>query len=287
MSGKRADENVISARQLTMQGQEALQNNSPATAEALFAQAIQLCPVDEHARAHYANSLWGSGKREEAILQMKEAVRLSGGDPELLVRLGRMHLQQGDLRSASVFAHRSIERNSKYAEAYLLRGEVYGQSHHHREALADYHQALALGAAESDTLLAIAEIYRAQGRPRRALATLDELAQRFPQGEEPLELLYLSGLAMKAVGRHHDSIHQLTTAHSRGLATPELHYHLAEAYLQINDRANAEVIWKAGEQQWPNHPALAALPFRNGSGQRLATKPATSSESVRSAGNRR
>lgn len=57
-------------------------------ANRLFAQAVEVCPDDERVRAHYAEGLWRQGDRQKAIENMRQALELSGGAPELRIRLG-------------------------------------------------------------------------------------------------------------------------------------------------------------------------------------------------------
>ena len=87
---KVSDENIAAARQLSLQGIDSQQRGQWDRAETLFAAAILKCPSDERARYGYAESLWQRGAWQQAVEHMEEAVRLSGNDPERLVRLGQM-----------------------------------------------------------------------------------------------------------------------------------------------------------------------------------------------------
>src|ERR1051326_2825708 len=88
---KVSDENIAAARQLSLQGMDAQQRGQWDRAEILFAAAILKCPSDERARYGYAEALWQRGAWQKAVEHMEEAVRLSGSDPERLVRLGQMY----------------------------------------------------------------------------------------------------------------------------------------------------------------------------------------------------
>ena len=80
--------------------------------------------------------------------------------------------------------------------------------------------------------MALAETYRAMNDPQRALLKLQTLADSYPAGEEPQNVLYLQGLALSAVGRPADAASMLQLARDRGPASPELLFHLAEAEMQ-------------------------------------------------------
>ena len=171
-----------------------------AGAEEFFAKAVEVCPVDERVQSRYADALWHRGSRQEALDHMKEAVRLSGGEPELVVRLGEMHLETGDLQQASQLAERVILSGRQLAGAYRLRGDVRERQGKSDKALADYHRALGMQSQYPEVQMAIAAVYYRQGRPQRALSTLQALAGSYPSGEEPAEMLYWQGLACKALG---------------------------------------------------------------------------------------
>ena len=82
-------DDVVFARQIAQRGMDAVDAGNWQRAEEFFAKAVEVCPVDERVQSRYAEALWRRGSRPEAVEHMKEAVRLSGGDPDLVVRLGR------------------------------------------------------------------------------------------------------------------------------------------------------------------------------------------------------
>jgi len=61
-------------------------------------------------------SLWQRGECEKAISHMAEAARLSGHDPERLVRLGQMYLARGDLAGAARQADVAIAANPQLVQ---------------------------------------------------------------------------------------------------------------------------------------------------------------------------
>ena len=73
---------------------------------------------------------------------------------------------------------------------------------HDEEALASYHRALSYQSHYPRVQLATADIYSRQKRHARALATLRTLADGYPSGETPPQVLMLQGLALKELGRY-------------------------------------------------------------------------------------
>jgi tetratricopeptide (TPR) repeat protein len=207
-----SDENISEARRLSLQGLDAQQRGQWDRAESLFAAAILKCPSDERARYGYAESLWQRGAWQQALSHMEEAARLSGSDPERLVRLGQMYLARGDLSRAEGQAELAIAANSQLFSAWALRGQVLQAKGDRSAALTSYHRALSFGSPLPEIQLAIAEIYTQENRPQRALATLQSLSGSFPPLQVPRDIVVREGLALRELGRHQDAARTLARA---------------------------------------------------------------------------
>lgn len=246
-------EDVITARQMSLRGFDALQRGKLEDAEAWFANAIETNPVDERAHVQYAELLWRRDLRDDAIMHLEQSVKLSGGDPALVVRLGEMYLARGDAGRAWQQAERAIASNRQLPCAWALRGDVRRHQGNLQEALADYHRSLSFEGYCPHVQLALASIYREQNRPRRALSTLATLAEHYPPNEMPQELLLEQGLALKALGRYENAASLLAQATQRGEPSAELLFHLAEAQLLAGDTTNARLALVAALAQEPTH----------------------------------
>lgn len=253
------DEDIVTARQLSLRGQDALQHGRLTDAEMLLSHAIQMCPLDERMQCHYAETLWQLGVRDQAIAHQEEAVRLSGGNPELLVRLGDMYLATDDVERAAAQADQAVRANRQLASAWALHGDVLRRQGRVEESLASYHRALSYQDHYPRVQLAIAETYRTEGRYGRALATLRSLADGYATGETPAYVLYLQGRTLKDLGRYDAAIEQLAAAAKQGEPTPELLFHLAEAQLLAGDPVNARLTVQAALQREPGHGPSRAL----------------------------
>ena len=118
LSKRYRPDDVVLARQIARQGADAYHAGELERAQELYAKAVQVCPVDERVQARYAETMWSRGLQEEAIRHQREAVRLSGGDPDLMTRLGEMYLARRDLEAASELARRVIDTGRESASAY-------------------------------------------------------------------------------------------------------------------------------------------------------------------------
>jgi tetratricopeptide (TPR) repeat protein len=246
-------EDVISARQMSLRGFDSLQRGELEDAETWFSNAIETNPVDDDAHVQYAELLWRRDLRDDAIKHLEQSVKLSGGDATLVVRLGEMYLAQGDADRAWQQAERAIQSNRQLPSAWALRGDVQRRQGRLQEALADYHRSLSFEGHSPDVQLALAAIYREQNRPRRALSTLDALAEHYPPDEMPQALLLEQGLALKALGRYENAASLLAQAAQRGEPSTELLFHLAEAQLLAGDTTNARLALVAALVQEPTH----------------------------------
>lgn len=265
-----SDENISVARQLSLQGMGAQQKGRWDEAETLYASAVTRCPTDERARCGYAESLWQRGAHDEAVSHMEEAVRLSGDDPERMVQLGNMYLALGQLDRAQMVADKAIAANRQLARAWALRGDIQRSRGQVAEAVASYHRALSLQEHYQEVQFALAEIYMQQGRPQRALATLQSLEDDFPPGQIPAHVLYREGLVLRQLGRYQDAAKALAQASERGEASAELLNELARTHMLAGDPASASLANAAALARDPNHAPSLQLKAELDSRQQMA-----------------
>lgn len=239
------DESVITGRRLCQQGLEAMHGGRSIEAEAKFGQAIDSCPADYKARQYYAHALWQRGAADRAIAEMRSAIGLSGGDPRLMVELGQMHLSRGELSEAARHAELALQANAQLADAWTLRGDVLDKRGQSQAALDSYHRGLNYSPDDARLQMKVAEAYHRQGRPRRALATLQRLTDHYEPGHEPQRVLYLQGLSLAALNRNEEAVAMLTAASRQGPSSTTIMYHLAQSALKAGNLAAAH--WAAEE----------------------------------------
>jgi Flp pilus assembly protein TadD len=220
-------------------------------AEGLFVQAAQISREDVPARHQYARALWRRGARQDAIAVMAQAVQLSGSDPQLHVELGEMYFTVGDVERAHQHAAAAIRGNPKSAAAWALQGDLRRRQDDNMGALAAYHRALSLQPGFPRVQLEVADLYLRQEHPRRALATLDRLAQSYPSDTVPGDVCYRQGIALLELKRYGEAVDRLATAMDRGVVTAEAYYHVGRAELLSGRPASA---------RWALQQALALDP---------------------------
>jgi tetratricopeptide (TPR) repeat protein len=247
------DDNVIRCREQCQAALDAQRRAQFDRADQLLASAVDACPEDERARRLYAEALWQRGDAASAITHMDEAVRLSGGDAQLSVRLGEMYLARGDSARAARHAAAAITAAPQLPAAWALEGDVLASQRNREAALARYHRALAYRRDYPQVQFAVAEIYAQQGRHQRALATLAALSEQFEPDRMPQRLAVMRGVSHKALGQYDAAADQFTLAAKAAPPTPELLYELADSLLLAGEPSAARLAAEQALSLAPDH----------------------------------
>ena len=231
------DQDSIAARRMSRQGIQAMRDGKWNTAEGLFTDALAVSATDDRAHRGLAESMWQRDERESAIKHMEQAVRLSGNDPKLVERLGRMYLEVGRLDDANEQCLLALESDRDSAQTWALRGDcLFGQGQYD-DALAAYHHALALQPDYAEVQIQAAEIYRTQGRYDRVLATLDRLQENTSENT-PWRADMLKGIAMRELGRCNEAMRCFDHAACKDPNNAQPYLMIASVCLE-NDDVNA------------------------------------------------
>lgn len=231
----------IAARRLTRQGLEAMHNGRWEVAEDLFAGALDLNGSDDRANWGMAETLWRRHEREQAVTYMESAVRLSGSHPELLVRLGRMQFELGNLEDAERQCAEALPVGRDLPDTWALHGDCLRCRGEGEAALAAYHRALALQPDFPEVQIQAAELYRQQGRYDRLLATLDRLRDSTGDAACPTRAHMLRGIAMRQLGRPDEAAQCFAMAARQTPGDPNVHLQIASLSLETNDFKTARL----------------------------------------------
>ena len=246
-------QSLAESRKLSREGVAAMENGQQKQALDILAKAVKACPADPEARRNYAETLWQHGSKKEAIAQMEEAAAYAGEDATFWTRLAEMYLDNGRIDAAAKSAQQALDLDSKLASAWAIHGGVLQALDQPRNALADYLRALRYSPSDRKILLRVAELYRQLEQPERALQTLQALADSYAPGEEPQQVLYLTGLAYTSLGRYNDAIESLSSALVRDKPTPEILCGLGEAELLAGRTDEAAAVAQQALAIQPRH----------------------------------
>jgi tetratricopeptide (TPR) repeat protein len=281
--GREPDAHSVKARQLSLRGADLLRRSRYEDAETLFTEAIQNCPTDERAHWGYAATLWENGQHPLAIRHMQEAVRLSGSNPEFLVRLGEMYLAEGDSERAKAQASLTLKSHRDRADAWALLGDSQAQQGNHADALESYQRALLITSDYPRVQIAIAESYRKVGRPLRSLATLDRMVDIHPTVHENGETQLVRGLALMDLDRREEAVAALKAA-SEGVPVEKADrlIQLVSAQYQLGELVDARLSLGKLLQHSPEHPDARLLQSQiNTSFEVLASRPSEPARLIR------
>jgi len=252
-SHQAVDSEVVRCREHCQAGLSAARRGREENAHQMFAAAVEACPVDERARRLYAESLWDQGRADSAVEQMEQAVRLSGGEAETMVRLGQMYLARDNIDGAATQAARAIAASPQLAKAWALEGDVLARREQYDVALARYHRALAYRSDYPQVQFAVAEIYARQGRHTRALATLAALAQQYNPDNSPQRLHVMRGRSYRALRRYDEAASEFSLAAKAAPPTPDLLYELAETLASSGETTAARMTAEQALTLQPRH----------------------------------
>ena len=253
-----SDAKVISAREMTRLGQDALLDGRLKEAEIRFKSALESCPDDIDARRHFARTLWQKGEFDRAIEEMARATEQSYDNPTWTVELGQMLFDREQLAGAMECATRALSGNPKLPAAWKLRGDIFQEQSQLRSALEAYYKALSCGSNDVQVRIAIAEVHQKRGRPDRALSTLQRIMSGYDIGNEPAEVVLQHGMALAALNRHEDAINALAASRSSLPDDPQLFLQLAKSYLSLSqpEQARSEIL--TALKTHPDDPELLA-----------------------------
>ena len=244
----------IEARRLSREGLAAMHQDRWDEAETLFQSALELSHSDDRAYWGYSEVLWQKGLRSSAIEHLEKAVRLSAGAPELRVRLGKMYLEEGRVEDAARQVGGVLESSRNLASAWALHGDILVKQQDLNGALAAYHRAVALDQNCPLVRIAIAEIYKAQSRHDRLLATIDRLDESSIPNERASQIAMMRGIAMCELGQPAEGATHLRQAISLGSVDSETFRALAIAEMSNRRFGEAQEAIGLALRRDPNDP---------------------------------
>lgn len=264
-------DSVARCRELSQEGLAAIERQDWTSAEARFDEAIKACPVDPEARRYYSEALWNRGDHHAALSQLHEAIRLAPSDPALHLRLAELALETGEFETAQREVNEALDLEPTLASAWTIRGRIMSQMGRLEQALADFHRALRYEPENFSALYGAAEAYRAMDRNDRALGALRQLVELFPPGEEPQDVLYLTGMSYLALNRYSEARGIFAQAMRRGPPSAELYARIAEAELMSGNTLAANQHVQAALEINPQHASARAVRERIALARNLRT----------------
>ena len=181
-----------------------------------------------------ATSLRQLGRRDEALEAYEQALKLSGGAPQIAVRAASAYLEAGRLDEAKEHAELALNSDPKRASEVLIGVALARQDYDGARALLD-RAAAASPQAAGETLrrevgLALAEA----GRSQAAMEVLQPLAGQ----QDPAALTALA-IAQSDAGRQEEALRTLGQALAAAPGDARAHQQMGVVLLRLNRAAEA------------------------------------------------
>jgi Flp pilus assembly protein TadD len=116
----------------------------------LWRHALALDPSSAIAHANLGGELIHTGRRDEAIKEFDEAIRLRPTFPDPYLFLGVLVAQQGDLETAATLFRHALRLRPRYADAHNNLGVTLARSGLVREAVEEFREAARLEPDSAD-----------------------------------------------------------------------------------------------------------------------------------------
>jgi Tfp pilus assembly protein PilF len=247
---------LTAARQFSLRGTDALQQQKLSDAEALFSESLRHSPTDERAHCGIAEVLYQRGDCSAAAAHLQEAARTSGNNPDLLVRLGEMQLESGNSNEALAQASAALTVDWQHAGAWELQGRILERGQQWHEAQEAYHRSLMSRPNNPSVQIALANIYQRSGRHQRALAILERMSDLQNPEYNAATTWMLKGAALASLGRIEESRACLREASERSTNKDQnVRLELAQLQAKMGDLADARANLGRVLSQEPNNPA--------------------------------
>ncbi len=175
-----------------------LANREPALAEENLRQAIQIAPGDVQARLELATLLGQTGRTDQAIPLLEDAVRSHPTDPAAREALVRAYVTARDLRAARVAINDLVTLAPDAPQGHYLSGLMSQTENKLEQAEASLVRALELSPQAADVLAALARVKVQRGKSTEAETLVRSVADKNPSNAPARNLLGELLMARKA-----------------------------------------------------------------------------------------
>jgi Flp pilus assembly protein TadD len=203
---------------------------------ALFAHALVVTRDNALAHLNLGQALETDGRRDEALVHHREAVRLDPRNPRALVNLGQALAARDDRASARTLYATALELAPGHAMAHLNAGLLEAAERQWDAAAAHYEAALAIEPGYRKARIGLAIARREQGRFDDAIAVLQAVLR-----EDPHDAIARNNLAvtLEAAGRREEAVAVYQASLRETPGDPRVHFNLAAVLLVLGRRDEA------------------------------------------------
>jgi tetratricopeptide (TPR) repeat protein len=206
--------------------------------------ATTLDPASVRAFEALGDVTYALREYERAAERYADCVRLDDSSPRVLYKLGLAHYHAGHPSAAAQPLTRAVSLDARYAEAHYVLGLALRDLGRTDEALRALRRAVGISPAMTEARAELANIYENLGRSREQIEQLEALAALGPRPDRAVAL----GLAYARAGQTNRAVLTLGNAAERFPDTPQVYVALGRVWLDLAQaRADRIALQKAIE----------------------------------------
>jgi tetratricopeptide (TPR) repeat protein len=146
-----------------------------------FRKLTVLRPQDVSVRQILTEIDLEGGRKEDALSEAQEAVRLAPDNPGMHVVLGRAYFAGAEEDNAAAEFEKALKLNPKEGEAYLALGQIRFFQRRYAQAAENFQQAIKVSPDLAPAYAGMAQIFLQQGRSAGARTMLEKVLALDPQ----------------------------------------------------------------------------------------------------------
>jgi protein O-mannosyl-transferase len=177
--------------------------------ESLFRRALAVTRDNYVAHNNLGSVLLSKGQVDEAIGQLREALRLMAEYPDAHNNLGAALLAKGQFDQAIAHLQAALATEPNFAHAHYNLGAALDGQGRHDEAIAQFREALRLAPGDAGAHSSLGAALFSQGQLDEAISQLEEASRLAPGDPDTLHNL---GVALSKKGRLDEAISRLQEA---------------------------------------------------------------------------
>jgi tetratricopeptide (TPR) repeat protein len=234
-------------------GRAYMANGEPSLAEQALHAAVDAAPRDTGIRIELAQLLLRTGRADQSVAMLEEAVRNAPADAQLREVLVRAYVAKSDFVAARGAADDLKTLRPDSAAGFYLAGLIAQAQQRPDDAQKEFERALALQPKAFDALLALARLDLARGRGDQAVVLVKDAVARNPDNALAMSLLGEIYLEQKNLPL---ALETLNAAIKLAPTWWSGYRDLAMAKLTANDTDGAIAAYEAGIKVAPTEPRL-------------------------------
>lgn len=199
-----------------------------------------------------------ASKSADVASQMKDIYKANKKNPEVLVGIGQAYLNVKDTVNATLYADYALKRDSKYAKAWILKGDIAVMEDDGGLAATNYQNAMYYDPKEPEGYYKYALVMRGVS-PETAVETLEKLRENRP--DYPVD--QLSGRIYYNAGKFEQAVESYSkVADVKSMNDEDITYYAISEWL-LGNREKSIEICKQGLSKDPRRAAWNRVAFYN------------------------